>query len=110
MFKGLHHFHRRKRIYQKHEPYPHPDKWKNRMDKLIYVVGIAGPAVAIPQLMNVWFEKNTTGVSPITWSALSVIALFWLIYGIMHKSKPIIITHTGWIIINTLILIGIFIH
>ena len=25
MFKGLHHFHKRKRIHEQHEPYPHPE-------------------------------------------------------------------------------------
>jgi len=48
MTEGLHHFHRRKRIYQKHEPYPHPDKWKRFMDHAIYCVGVFGPIMTIP--------------------------------------------------------------
>jgi uncharacterized protein with PQ loop repeat len=110
MFKGWHHFHKRKRIHEKHEPYPHPDKLKNMMDKMIYVVGIMGPIMAIPQLFMIWVEKNTLGVSPITWSAFLVIGIFWLSYGVVHKAKPIITTYIGWIIMDTLIVIGIFMH
>ncbi len=108
MFKGEHHFHKRKRIHQEHEPYPHPNRIKNTMDKMIYFVGISGPIMAIPQLYNIWTEKNISGVSPITWFAFLFIAMFWIAYGIMHKTKPIIITYSGWIVIDILILIGIF--
>jgi uncharacterized protein with PQ loop repeat len=110
MFKGLHHFHRRKRIHEKHEPYPHPDKWKNLMDRMIYVVGMFGPIMAIPQLLGIWVEKNTAGVSLITWGAFLIIAVFWITYGIMHKAKPIITTYIGWIIMDILIVAGILLY
>ena len=45
--EGLHHFHTRKRIHQKHEIYPHPDRWMNFMDKAIYVMGVFGPLMTI---------------------------------------------------------------
>jgi uncharacterized protein with PQ loop repeat len=110
MFKGLHHFHRRKRIYQRHEPYPHPNTLKNTMDKLIYFVGLSGPVMSIPQLFNIWIERNTRGVSEITWSAFLIIAFFWLTYGILHREKPIIMTYIGWIIIDSLIIAGLMLY
>ena len=110
MFKGLHHFHRRKRIYQNHEPYPHPNRLKNTMDKMIYIVGLSGPVMSIPQLFNIWIDKNTSGVSRITWVAFLIIAMFWLMYGILHREKPIIMTYTGWIIMDALIIIGIMLY
>jgi len=39
---AVHHLHKRKRIHEKHEVYPHPDKWKNRLDKIIYFIAIIG--------------------------------------------------------------------
>ncbi|MBN2330617.1 MAG: hypothetical protein JXC85_02280 [Candidatus Aenigmarchaeota archaeon] len=110
MFKGLHHFHKRKRIYQYHEPYPHPNKLKNAMDKLIYVVGIAGPVMAIPQLLKIWVEKNVSGVSGITWFAFLIIAIFWMMYGILHREKPIILTYAAWLIMDILIITGLMAH
>ena len=100
----------RKRIHEKHEPYPHPDKWKRLMDKLIYFVGASAPIMTLPQLFNIWIDKNTSGVSLITWSSYEVISVFWLIYGIMHREKPIIITHIMLIFVKALIIIGILIN
>jgi len=46
---GLHHLDLRKRIHLKKEKYPHPDKFKNFIDKAIFIVGIIGPLFAIPK-------------------------------------------------------------
>ncbi len=108
MFKGLHHFHKRKRIYQHHEPYPHPNRLKNAMDKMIYFVGLSAPIMTIPQLMKIWVERDTSGVSGITWCSFLVIAFFWLAYGILHREKPIIMTYIAWVIMDVMIIIGLF--
>jgi len=104
---GLHHFHTRKRIHQKHETYPHPHKWKRFIDRLIYFVCIIGPIFTIPQLMKIWVDKNTSGLSVVTWSSYWVIAFFWLLYGLTHKEKPIIIANVLWLTMNTFIIGGI---
>jgi len=108
--KGLHHHHVRKRIHQKHEPYPHPIKWKRFIDHAIYVVAVVGPIMAAPQLMKIWIEKNASGVSAISWAAFMVISTFWMIYGIAHKDKPIIFISGVWIILEFFIVLGTLIH
>lgn len=110
MVEPLHHAHRRKRIHQKHEPYPHPHKWKRFLDRIIYVVGVAGPIVTIPQITKIWIEKNATGVSLTAWTGYTIFAVIWLLYGIAHKEKPIIITYSAVIIANTFVTIGTFIY
>jgi len=107
---GLHHFHKRKRIYQNHEQYPHPHKWKRLMDRFIYVVGVFGPLMTIPQVTKIWFEKNAAGVSVISWISYLLCAIFWLIYGVMHREKPIIVTYAIWIVLDFLIVIGALIY
>ena len=108
--RGFHHAHIRKRIYQKHEPYPHPDAWKRFMDRAIYAVGIFGPLMTIPQIYKIWVHKTATGVSLISWSAYVVVALFWLIYGIMHKERPIIMTYICWLIFDLMIVAGVLLY
>ena len=103
---GLHHFHRRKRIYINHEPYPHPNKWKRLMDKLIYIVGIIGPIMTIPQILKIWIDKNAAGISVITWFTYTIISIFWLIYGMMHKEKPIIFTSFLLFIFDAFVVVG----
>ncbi len=103
---GLHHFHKRKRIHQKHEPYPHPDKFKRFMDKAILFVCIAAPLMTLPQVFKIWVQQNAAGVSVVSWAAYFVFAIFWLIYGVLHKEKPIIITNTIWLFLDVLIVVG----
>lgn len=100
---GLHHFHRRKRIYLHHEPFPHPIKWKRSLDKIIYVIGIVGPLMTLPQIYPIWSTQKAVGVSIFSWLAYMVIALVWLIYGIVHREKPIIITNILWILLEFLV-------
>ncbi len=107
---GLHHAHIRKRIHQGHEPYPHPNKWKGFMDRAIYFVGMFGLIMTIPQLSGIWIYKNASGVSAISWTAYLITAIFWTIYGIMHKEKPIIFIYSIWIILDILIVIGTLLY
>lgn len=108
MHLGLHHFHLRKRLHQKHQTYPHPDKFVRYLDGLIYIVGILGPVLTIPQVYAIWVIKDASGVSGLTWSAYLVFAFFWLLYGIVHKEKPIIISNCLWIVTEIIIVVGIF--
>ena len=106
----LHHLHLRKRIHQNLEQYPHPDKWKNFLDKLIYLVGVSGPIMTLPQLYKIWIEQNASGVSLVSWSWYLIIAFIWSLYGIVHKEKPIIVTNALWIFIEIFIVLGIIIY
>lgn len=108
--KVVHHQHVRKRIYQNLEKYPHPNKWKRLMDKLIYAAGIIGPLMLIPQILKIWVDKNASGVSLISWLAFLVGSCFWLGYGIMHKEKPIIFAYSLWICFKVFLIIGIFLY
>ena len=110
MVDALHHMHKRKRIHQKHESYPHPDKWKNLMDKFIYVICIFGPVMTIPQILKIWVHKNAAGVSVISWSAYMIVAISWLMYGIVHKERPIIFSNCMWLFLEVFIVSGILVY
>ena len=107
---GLHHFHRRKRIYLNHEPYPHSNKWKRLVDGLIYVVGIVVPIMTIPQVTKIWIDKNAAGVSVISWLTYAIASIFWIIYGLMHKEKPIIFSSIMLLILDVFIVVGALIY
>ncbi len=108
--KGSHHYHIRKRIHQKHEPYPHPDKLKRIFDKIIYGAVIIGPIMNLPQLFKIWFYKNATGVSFVSWISFSIISIIWLVYGILHKEKPIIMMNSALMIVQAFIAVGALIY
>lgn len=107
---GLHHIQKRKRIHQKSEIYPSPDRTKNIMDKLIYMIIIVAPIMTIPQLMKIWVEKNASGLSIISWGTYALGSVLWLSYGFLHKEKPLIISHMIWVVLHSLVIIGIIIY
>lgn len=105
--RGLHHFHQRRRLYQRFEPYPHPNVWKRQLDRLIYVVAFVGPLMTIPQVLKIWMEKTAAGVSLLAWSTYAVTSVVWLLYGLAHKEKPILYSSIFWILLSGLIILGI---
>jgi len=110
MVSGLHHFYKRKRTCAKHEKGPPLNKLKRLIDKLIYIAAIFGPLLTIPQVWKIWVEQNAMGVSIITWVAYLIGGIFWLIYGLVHKEKPIILANIIWIAMEITIIIGILIY
>jgi MtN3 and saliva related transmembrane protein len=107
---GLFHFHLRKRIHQKKEKFPSTNKLKKLFDIIISIVVIVGPLSNIPQLLEIWIQKNASGVSLLSWLGFLIVAMVWLIYGIIHKEKPIIIMNIGLILTELLIVIGILLY
>lgn len=102
----LHHFHKRKRIYKNYEPYPHPNKWKRVMDKLIYAAIVIKLTMTVPQVVLIWTTQNASGVSMYTWITYAASSTVWTLYGIMHKEKPIIISSTISLVLEITIVGG----
>lgn len=107
---GTHHLHVRKRIHQKHEHYPHPNKLKRVLDKAVYAIGAFGLIMTIPQITIIWVEKNAAGVSAGAWFAYTIVAMFWLLYGIVHKEKPLIMFYSLAILLNAIVLVGTLVY
>lgn len=80
------------------------------IDRSIYIVGIFAVAANIPQLMNIWVEKNTTGVSIVSWSGFLIGSMFWFWYGVVHKEAPIIFLNSLLIIVQGIIVLGLLIQ
>jgi len=105
---GMHHLHIRKRIHKKHEPYPHPDKIKRYFDKVIYLIAFFGPLMTLPQLLQIWIYREAGGVSVISWTGFCVFSVMWLIYGFLHKEKPLIVMYFSLSILQAIIAAGAY--
>jgi MtN3 and saliva related transmembrane protein len=110
MASARHHLHKRERIYKKFEKYPHPNKFKRLVDKLIYGIALFGPVVSIPQILKIYLYQNAAGVSLFTWIGYLIGSIFWIIYGALHKEKPIVFSSSLWIVIELLVIAGILIY
>jgi uncharacterized protein with PQ loop repeat len=87
-----------------------PVEYYRDIDKLIYVVGIVEPLMTIPQILQIYIGKNVAGVSLFSWTSFLCFGIVWLIYGLIHKSKPIIFTYTIWIIVEAIICFGVILY
>jgi uncharacterized protein with PQ loop repeat len=106
----IHHYHVRKRVHHWFESYPHPHFLKRWVDRGVYFVGVVGPIMTLPQLYTVWFEQNTSGVSVTTWASYAFMSSFWLLYGMVHQERPIMIIYGAWIVIHSLMVVGILMY
>ena len=82
-------------------------KSRTGIDRLVYVAVILGPLMTIPQVYSIWVNGQK-GVSLISWSAYLLVSLIWLFYGIKHNDKPIIAVEVVWMILELLIIVGIY--
>lgn len=105
--KGLQHLIKRKNTSNKTV---NNSSFNQGYDKFIYLVAILGPLVNLPQLFKVWIEKDSSGVSVISWFGFSLISIFWLIYGFIHKDKHIIIMNVLLVVLQIIIAIGALIY
>ena len=108
---SIEHIHKRKRAAGRaRQPYPAQSGIVRFLDKLVYAAGIIAPAMMIPQLILLYGEKNADGIAPITWLAIGILNIPWILYGIAHKEKPLVMTYILWIICNGLMFVGAVIY
>jgi len=73
-------------------------------------LAILGPMFDVPQLYQIYSTKSAAGVSFYTWFLFAFFAIPWMIYGIVHKEKPIVISYALWILIDSAIVIGVLMY
>ncbi|MBI4193123.1 MAG: hypothetical protein HY536_00670 [Candidatus Colwellbacteria bacterium] len=104
------HVHLRKRNPKHLEPYPSPNALKRNIDRLVYIAGIAGPVMALPQLWTIWVHKNVAGLSLFTWASFAGLSAVWLLYGILHDEKPIILAQLLWVVLHLSVVVSIILY
>lgn len=107
------HFHLRKRARRPHAvhyAYPSSDRFIHFFDKVIYVASVVGPLVMTPQLIKIYAERSAQGFSLVAWVGNLILTSIWLLYGILHRERAIIIAQILWLLINLFVVIGILIY
>ena len=105
MHQALHHIHHRKQ--HKLLKYPHPDPKIRILDNVVLIFSVVLPLMSLPQAYNIWILKDTGGVSLITWVFFTMLAIPFILYGFVHKVKPMIVANIIWVIIGASIVIGL---
>ncbi len=106
----LHHLHRRKRVTQQFEQYPSPQYGIRFLDRLLIVVAVVAPMTMLPQIIKLYATRDVASFSLTSWALFCVFNLLWLVYGIVHKDKPILISNALWFITQAAIVVAIIIY
>jgi uncharacterized protein with PQ loop repeat len=108
---SLQHIHLRKHKTKNHiHPYPSKKPLIKILDLLIYTGSLILPIMTIPQIYEIWVKRNAAGVSSATWLAYTSGSALWLVYGVVHREKPIFIANTIMVIVQFIVLIGSLIY
>lgn len=90
------------------------DKNKNgvddRLDYITNICAIVLPFTTLDQLHIIYVQKQTTGVSAITWFLYAVLSIPLLIYSIKRKDFPMIVLNGLWVIIDMTVWLGVMIY
>ncbi len=108
--QGEHHLHVRKRVYKNLDPFPHPKALTRFLDRTMVFIATAGPIATLPQVFDVFYTKSVAGLSLTTWSLWTILSVVWLMYGILHKEPPIIVSNILYIILQGLVVAAIVIY
>ena len=80
------------------------------LDKLTFVVGVIGPFTVLPQIYTIYTTKTAVGVSLLTWTLIFVVTFPWILYGVAHKDKSIIVSFILWEIMNLSVVVGVLLY
>jgi uncharacterized protein with PQ loop repeat len=108
--RGLHHVHLRKRKAAGLEPYPARSALKRFLDHLVLCVGIIGPLTAVPQILKIFLLQDASGVSLLSWLLPGLLDVPWIIYGLVHKERPIAVTYSLWFLANLTVAVGVLLY
>lgn len=78
--------------------------------KYILVIGLLGPLFGVFQAIKIYTEQSASGVSTLYWGSYLFIASLWFGYGIFYKNRMVMIIYGLWIVVEIVILNGIFLY
>jgi len=105
-YLGLRHKYERKQGIKKQYKSP----YTAFLDRLTFIVGIIGPFTVLPQIYSIFTTKSAAGVSLITWVLIFVVTFPWILYGIAHKEKSIIVSFILWEVVNLSVVVGVILY
>ncbi len=80
------------------------------LDKLTFIVGVIGPFTVLPQIISIFSTKSAAGVSLTTWSLIFIVTFPWILYGIAHREKSIIVSFVLWEVANLAVVVGVLLY
>lgn len=80
------------------------------IDTLAYIVSILSLLFTADQIRIIWVEHHAGGVSFLSWLFYTISAFVWLVYGLAHRDKVLIITNSLWGAFALAVVIGVVVY
>lgn len=80
------------------------------LDKLTFVAGVVGPFTVLPQIYSIFHSHSANGVSLSTWLLIFIVTFPWILYGIAHKDKSIMVSFSLWEVVNLAVVVGVLMY
>jgi uncharacterized protein with PQ loop repeat len=90
-----------------HVPLPPSSKM---MTFLLGGLSVFTMVMTVPQVLTIWVDHLTAGVSLISWSGYLFAAVIWFWYGIQKRDRNIYLPCVGWIALDAAVVAGILVH
>ncbi len=95
---------------RKHEPLRKRLHALYGIDALAYLVSLLSLFFTLDQVRIIWVEQNADGVSLISWVFYTLSSIIWLVYGIAHKDRVLIITNFLWVLFSICVVAGVALY
>jgi len=76
----------------------------------VYAISVVGPLATVPQIVEIYFRKNVSGISLLSWSLYFLLTIPLILYAVVHKEKPLILMYSINGFFNLSVVIGIFVY
>ncbi|MBC5763988.1 hypothetical protein [Ramlibacter albus] len=80
------------------------------LDKLLPLLSAFTMAMTVPQVWQVWFGRDTGGVSLLSWSAYLLAAVLWMVHGLRRHDRAIWVACIGWILLDAAVVLGLLVR
>lgn len=83
---------------------------KRLVDKLCYAASVFMPATAIPQIHQLYTTRDADSLSLLMWVLYLVGIIPFMLFGILHKEKQLVVLNVLWLIVTLTIIAGILLY
>lgn len=80
---------------------------KSAVDKICYAASVFMPATAIPQIHQLYTTRDADSLSLLMWVLYLVGIIPFMLFGILHKEKQLVVLNVLWLIVTLTIIAGI---
>ena len=77
-----------------------------KLAKAVGLLGVLNIIATLPQVVEIWVNQNTAGVSIITWAYYAFFATVLFLYAVSIRQWPLTITYFGSSLLYYMVLVG----